>query len=90
MIFNPAAEFERQAAHSARLAMSPGFWAYAKEQAKEMQDDDLAQQLWTGLYDNVSERVKVAGFQPAPTERGQWWVIPNKFPQSRPSSRREF
>lgn len=82
MSFHPAAEFERQAAHSAKLAMSPGFWSYAKEQAQAMQDDAEAQQLWAGLYGNVSERVKAAGFQPAGPERGQWWVIEDKFPKT--------
>ena len=90
MRFDPTQEFERQAAHSAKFAMLPGFWAHAKEQAQQMQDDDTAQGLWRELYGNVSERVKAAGFHPAVSERGQWWVIESKIPQSRPSSRRMY
>ena len=81
MIFDPAAEFERQAAHSAKFAMLPGFWAHAKEQAQALQDDDTAQGLWKGMYGVVSDRVKAAGFAPAGPERGKWWVIENKFPK---------
>jgi hypothetical protein len=72
--FDPAAEFERQAAHLTQLAMSPGWYAYAREQARAMQADKNAQGLWRGMYATVCGRIKDAGFVPAGDEMGQWWV----------------
>lgn len=52
----------QQADHLANLAMTPGWWQYARARARELEQDDTG--LWHGLVDAVRERIKAAGYRP--------------------------
>lgn len=65
--------FEIQVRHSAELAMSPGWWAYAQQQVIAMEKDESGQ--WAGLRSEVGKLVKAAGFKPRADEIGTWWDI---------------
>jgi len=66
-------QFEIQVRHSAELAMSPGWWAYAQQQVIEMEKDESGQ--CAGLRSEVGKLVKAAGFKPRADELGTWWDI---------------
>lgn len=60
-------EYEKQVAHLAKLAMTPGWWQYARQRAQELEAD------MPGIVASVRERIAEAGFKSAPEERGEWW-----------------
>ena len=57
-------EFETQVEHLAKLAMTPGWWAYT--QARAMTLDATPE--FAGIRAAVKDRLKAAGFRPAPEE----------------------
>jgi hypothetical protein len=48
-------DFEEYAEHYARLALTPGWWDYARHAVKELENDDSG--LFRGLYPAVRKRV---------------------------------
>lgn len=62
-------EFDRQVAHLARLAATPGWWQYARHRAQELE----AQPGFAGLQAAVRQRVEASGYRPPPQERAEWW-----------------
>ena len=57
-------EFEAQVEHLAKLARSPGWWMYAQARAMELD----ATPEFAGIRAAVKDRLKAAGFKPAPQE----------------------
>jgi len=72
--------FNRIAEHYAALAMTPGCWAYAQQRVAQMEQDDC----WQGLRAAVGQRIKTAGFRPAPADQGNWWDVPSRLLPLRP------
>lgn len=54
--------FDQVAAHYAQLAMTPGWWQYAKQQVASMEQEEHG--CWIGLRAAVGQRIKAAGFKP--------------------------
>ena len=75
-----AETFESTAEHYARLAMMRGCWQYAQAQVIAMEQEQHG--LWQGLRAAVGQRIKTAGFKPAPAEQGTWWDVPSRLPVS--------
>ncbi|QIL72911.1 hypothetical protein G7048_22700 [Diaphorobacter sp. HDW4B] len=57
-------EFETQVEHLRALAMTPGWWRYAQARALELD----AQTEFAGIRATIKDRLKAAGFRPAPEE----------------------
>ncbi|MDR2333722.1 MAG: hypothetical protein LBE61_09580 [Burkholderiaceae bacterium] len=57
-------EFEAQAEHLLKLAMTPGWWRYAQARAQELD----AQREFMGIRAEVKDRLKAAGYRPPPSE----------------------
>ena len=76
--------FERIAAHYAALTMTPGCWAYARQQVASLEACPDHGQHWQGLRAEVGRRIKAAGYQPRQDEMGEWWNVPSRSPASRP------
>ena len=61
-------QFDKQAAHLAQLAMTPGWWQYARHAAGALEADDSYHGMYSGLRAAVGAAIKAAGFKPAPHE----------------------
>ena len=48
--------FERQVEHLARMVIQAGWVPYAKQRAKELEEDESG--LWVGITEKVRKRVK--------------------------------
>lgn len=59
--------YETHLAHLTRLAMKPGWWQFARQQARELEP------LFPGIAQGVAAAVKAAGYRPPLEERGEWW-----------------
>ena len=59
-------EFDRQAAHSARLAMTPGFWVYTQHDVVRLEATPC--KTYMGLRAAVGVIVKAAGYRPSAHE----------------------
>ncbi|ADU99426.1 hypothetical protein [Alicycliphilus denitrificans] len=62
------AEYDKQVAHLTRLALTPGWWQYARRRALELEAD------MPGIRDAVRQQVEASGYRPPPEERGEWWL----------------
>lgn len=60
-------EFDKQVAHLTRLAMTLGWWQYARQRAQEL-DADMP-----GMRDAVRQAVEATGYRPPKEERTEWW-----------------
>ncbi|MEN9923968.1 MAG: hypothetical protein RL268_94 [Pseudomonadota bacterium] len=74
--------FDQVAGHYARLAMTPGWWQYARQQVTCMEQDPDHGQHWQGLREAVGQRIKAAGYRPHPDEMREWWIAPAVLPVS--------
>ena len=54
--------FARMVAHIARLSKTPGWGAYARQWAKDLEADKSG--VWTGLVEAVRESLKSSADQP--------------------------
>lgn len=59
--------YEEHLRHLSRLALSPGWWQFAKQQAKELEP------LFQGITKDVAATVKAAGYRPPAEEMSEWW-----------------
>ena len=60
-------EQEMQEAHLAKLAITPGWWQYARQRAQELEA------YMPGMRDAVRQAVEASGYRPPPAELGEWW-----------------
>ena len=58
----PENYFPRMVAHIARLSKTPGWGAYARQWAKDLEADRSG--VWTGLVEAVRESLKSSSDQP--------------------------
>ena len=63
--------FDKQAAHLAQLAMTPGFWQYARQAAGALEADKAHNGLFAGLRAAVGLLIKAEGYRPAQHELGE-------------------
>jgi len=63
--------FNRKAAHLAQLAMTPGFWQYARTACSDLENDRGYHGLFIGLRAAVGALVKAQGYRPAQHELGE-------------------
>lgn len=78
MTFSAAAEFDKEVQHLARLAMRPGWWAYARARADATEKHPDTACLFAGLRAAVGAALKVAGFKPALDELVEMWIEKNQ------------
>ena len=69
--------FESAAEHCATLAMTPGWWQYARQRVAEL--EACKSGLWLGLQAEVKRRIIAAGFRPHPDEIPDWSEPQNKL-----------
>ena len=48
--------YDRQVEHLAQMVLQAGWVHYAKQRAKELEDDESG--LWVGITEKIRERVK--------------------------------
>ena len=60
-------EIEAQAAHSAKQAMQPGWWAYAQQSVARL--EAMSCGTYTSLRVRVGEIVKASSYRPSAHER---------------------
>jgi flavin-dependent dehydrogenase len=51
-----AQAYDRQVEHLAQMVLQAGWVLYAKQRAKELEDDESG--LWVGITEKIRERVK--------------------------------
>jgi len=51
-----AQAYDRQVEHLAQMVLQAGWVHYAKQRAKELEDDESG--LWVGISEKIRERVK--------------------------------
>ena len=73
--------FDQVAAHYARLAQTPGWWAYAQQQVIAMEAQEHG--CWIGLRAAVGQRIKAAGFKPDARELASLSREPAPLPRLR-------
>ena len=61
--------FEKMVAHYSWLAKQPGWYAYCRQQVREMDEEDS--RLFAGIRAEVAK--SMVGFVVPPGERGEWW-----------------
>lgn len=81
-----AETFERIAEHYARLAMTPGWWQYARQRVAAMEGHGSG--LWRGLSEAVRGRIVQAGYRPHRAEIHEWHEPATK-PSASPRGRGE-
>ena len=59
------------AAHYSRLAMTKGYYAYARQEVHQLDSDTSG--LYTGIRAAVGKNL--AGFVVPKDERGEWWLM---------------
>lgn len=65
--FNWHDVFESAAQHHAKLAMTRGWWQYARHAVQQLEIGDDAD-MWHGLRARVAAIIKEAGYRPEPHE----------------------
>ena len=63
--------FDKQAAHLAQLAMSPGWFQYARTACGDLESDKAHNGLFAGLRAAVVAILRLSGFKPAQHEIGE-------------------
>ena len=56
--------FDRQAAHSAQQACTPGWYAYAQGRVAALESDKATAAMFTGLRAAVGSLIKAQGYRP--------------------------
>ena len=77
-------EREHTATHYAALAMTKGWWEYARAAVDTLESDKLG--LYVGLKAMVAERIKAAGFRPS--HRDATWLSDERRKFEQPQLRR--
>ena len=77
-------ERERTATHYAALAMTKGWWEYARAAVDTLESDKLG--LYVGLKSLVAEKIKAAGFRP--NQRDATWLDDERLKSEQPQLRR--
>ena len=60
--------FDKQAAHLAQLAMTPGWFQYARTACGDLESDKAHNGLFAGLRAAVGLLIKAQGYRPAQHE----------------------
>lgn len=71
-------EFDKQAAHSAQQAMTPGFWLYAQTRVQALEEGQGTSAMYSGLRAAVGALVRASGYKPARHELSELWIEKNK------------
>jgi len=53
-------EFDKQVEHLTRLALTPGWWEYSRNRARELDKEPA----FEGLLTEVQRRIKASGYRP--------------------------
>lgn len=61
-------EFQKQAAHSAQQAMTPGWYAYSRASVAALETDKATAAMFAGLRAAVGSLIRARGYRPAQHE----------------------